>query len=74
MISAFYWESGHLVKAYDRNMNKGASEVVYGLGFVGALIYFLQHSTTLWMGVVGVFKAIVWPALLVYKVLGMLNF
>lgn len=47
---------------------------VYGLGFVGALIYFLQHATTLWMGLLGILKAIVWPALLVYKVLELLKF
>ena len=46
------------------------NDAVYGFGFIGALIYFMQHSTTLWMGVVGVFKAMVWPAMLVYKLLG----
>lgn len=45
----------------------GASNAVYGLGFVGALVYFLQHATTLWMGVLGILKAIVWPAVIVYK-------
>jgi len=38
----------------------------YGLGFIGALIYFLQHASSFWMGVVGVLKAIVWPAYLIY--------
>lgn len=38
----------------------------YGLGFIGAVIYFLQHASTFWMGVVGVLKAIVWPVYLVY--------
>jgi hypothetical protein len=42
---------------------------VYGLGFIGALVYFLQHATTLGDGVFGILKAIVWPALLVYKAL-----
>jgi hypothetical protein len=41
----------------------------YGLAFLGAVIYFIQHSTSFWMGVLGVIKAIVWPALVVYKVL-----
>lgn len=41
----------------------------YGLAFVGALVYYLQHSTTFWGGVLGVLKAMVWPALLVYRVL-----
>jgi hypothetical protein len=52
----------------------GAAGAVYGLGFVGAAIYFISHSATFWMGVLGFLKAIIWPALLVYaamKNLGM---
>lgn len=46
----------------------------YGLGFVGALIYFLQHSETFMEGVMGLLKAIVWPVLLIYSVLELLKF
>jgi len=46
---------------------------VYGLAFLGALIYYLQHAETFWMGVVGVFKAIFWPAFVIYKLLEYLN-
>lgn len=46
-----------------------ASNAVYGLGFIGAIIYFFSHATTFWMGVLGIFKAIVWPAMLVYYAL-----
>jgi hypothetical protein len=42
---------------------------VYFLGFIGALVYFLQAATGFWMGVLGVLKALVWPAVLVYEVL-----
>ncbi len=42
---------------------------IYGLAFIGAVIYFLQHAETFWMGVLGVLKAIIWPAILVYKIL-----
>ncbi len=45
------------------------SAPVYGLGFIGALVYYLQHATTFWIGVLGFLKAMVWPAMLVYKVL-----
>lgn len=48
---------------------KGTSEAVYGLGFVGAAIYFIQHAATFWVGVIGIMKALVWPAFLVYKAL-----
>jgi len=46
---------------------------VYGLGLVGAAVYYIQHATTFWMGVMGIVKAIVWPALLLYKLLGFLG-
>ena len=53
---------------------RGASSApVYGLGFVGALVYFLGQATTFWIGVLGFFKAIVWPAFLVYEFLKYLN-
>jgi hypothetical protein len=43
---------------------------VYFLGFIGSAVYYLQQSTTFWTGVVAILKAIVWPAFLVYKLLG----
>jgi hypothetical protein len=42
----------------------------YFLGFVGAAVYYLQQSPTFWAGIVGLLKALVWPAFLVYKLLG----
>jgi hypothetical protein len=47
----------------------GASETVYGLGFLGALVYYIGHATTVWVGLLGVGKAVFWPALLVYEAL-----
>ena len=47
----------------------GASGAVYGLGLIGALVYYISHATTFLLGVLGFFKAIVWPAMLVYEVL-----
>ncbi len=49
------------------NFNK--NPVVYGMGFIGAVIYFIVKATSFWMGVTGVFKAIFWPAFLVYYLL-----
>jgi len=51
----------------------GASSTVYGLGFVGALIYFISTATGFWVGVLGVLKAIVWPAFIVYELLAYLG-
>lgn len=46
---------------------------IYGLAFLGALVYYIQHSATFWAGVLGVLKALIWPALIVYKLLGFLK-
>lgn len=42
---------------------------VYGLGFIGAAIYFISASVSFWTGVLGFLKALVWPAFLVYEAL-----
>jgi phage-related protein len=44
------------------------SSTVYGLGLIGAIIYFIHTATSFWMGAFGIIKAIVWPAILVYKI------
>jgi hypothetical protein len=46
--------------------DSGTAGAVYGLGFIGAAVWFISQATTLWIGVLGFLKAIVWPALLVY--------
>jgi len=51
----------------------GASGGIYGLSFIGALVYFIGHATSFGMGVLGVLKALVWPAFLVYKLLEFLK-
>ena len=47
--------------------NGAQSGAVYGLGFIGAAVYFISNATSFWMGIVGFLKAIVWPAFLVYE-------
>jgi hypothetical protein len=51
----------------------GPNSAVYGLGLIGALIYFISNATTFWMGVLGFLKAFVWPAFLVYEALRLLK-
>jgi len=54
--------------------DSGTSGAVYGLGFIGAAIYFISHATGFWIGVLGFLKALVWPTFLVYglfKYIGM---
>ena len=45
------------------------SSAVYGIGLIGALVYFIEHAVGFWMGALGILKALIWPALLVYKIL-----
>lgn len=45
----------------------GTSNAVYGLGFIGAAIYFIGAASTFWMGVLGFLKALVWPVFLVLE-------
>jgi len=52
---------------------KGCGQAVYGLGFVGAVIYFISTAAGFWMGVLGVLKAIIWPVYLVYGLLKFLG-
>ena len=61
-------------KRKSRVIYRGSSGAIYGLGFIGALVYYLSTATTFWIGVLAFFKAIAWPALLVFgamKALGM---
>ncbi len=53
--------------------DSGMAGGIYGLAFIGAAIYFIQHAATFWMGVFGFLKALVWPAVLIYKALEFLK-
>jgi len=47
----------------------GCSNPIYGLGVVGALFYFLSNATTFTMVMIGIGKAIFWPAILMFQLL-----
>lgn len=53
-------------KFYGCHSTMGAG---YGFGFIGAIVYYISTATGFWMGVLGVLKALVWPAFLVYHLL-----
>jgi hypothetical protein len=54
-----YYSSAHY--------RSSAGDAVYGLGLIGALIFFISQATTFWMGVLGFLKAIIWPVFLVLE-------
>lgn len=49
------------------------NNAVYGLGLIGAAIYYISQATGFWLGALGILKALVWPAFLVYEALKSLN-
>ena len=44
----------------------GAAGTVWFLGFVGGAVYFIGQASSFMEGTIGVLKALVWPAYLVY--------
>ena len=58
------WKHRHY---YENNTHGG--NAVYGLGMVGAAVFYISQATSFWVGVLGLLKALVWPALLVYEAL-----
>jgi hypothetical protein len=47
--------------------NTAPCGAVYGLGLIGAAIYFISTATSFWLGVLGFLKAIIWPVFMVYE-------
>jgi hypothetical protein len=49
--------------------NNAPAGAVYGLGLIGAAIYYIGAATTFGMGLLGFLKAVVWPVFLVMEAL-----
>ncbi|MFW5754675.1 MAG: hypothetical protein ACOCV9_07710 [Marinilabiliaceae bacterium] len=47
--------------------NNHTGSGVYGLGFIGAAVFFIGNATSLVTGLLGFLKALLWPAFLVYE-------
>jgi hypothetical protein len=58
-----------VAKETKRSAPPAAGGAVYGLGMIGALVYFLRAAESREDYLFAVGKAIVWPALLVYLAL-----
>ncbi len=55
------------------NSGGAVGGAVYGLGFIGALVYYIGSATSFWDGLYGVFQSVFWPAYFVYEVLHSLS-
>jgi hypothetical protein len=53
--------------------DNGLAGGIYGMAFIGAAVYFIQHAASFWEGVLGLLKAVFWPAMLIYKLLEFLK-
>jgi len=51
----------------------GGSDSVYGLGMIGAWVYYIGRASTPRLRVLGFLKGMVWPAMLVYELLKFFN-
>jgi len=62
-----YWKHKH------HHGHGGGSGAVYGLGVIGALVYYFQSVVTFQEGLIAIFKSLTWPAFMVYRVLQLLK-
>lgn len=49
--------------------NAGPSGMIYILGFLGALVYYISTASNVGEGLFGIIQAILWPAFLVYELM-----
>jgi hypothetical protein len=47
----------------------GGSGAVYGLGMIGAWVFYFKRATSFQEGLIGFLKGLAWPAFLVYDLL-----
>ncbi len=52
-----------------KDVQRAPESAVYGLGFIGAAVYYISTAASFWAGVGGFLKAVVWPAFTVYELL-----
>ena len=57
----------------DVKIQSGSSDAVYGLGLIGAWIYYIGRASTPRERILGFFKGLVWPVFLVHDLLDFLN-
>lgn len=51
----------------------GSSDAVYGIGLIGAWVFYIGRATTFQEGLAGFFKGLFWPAFVVHGLLEFLD-
>lgn len=61
--------------ANDKKVGGGGAPggFIYLVTVIGAAVYFIGEADGFWAGVLGLLKAFVWPAFVVYRGLDLLN-
>jgi len=54
-------------------MKNGTLGSMYGMAMIGAAVYYVKHAVTFGAGLLGLVKALFWPAVLMYKLLDFLK-
>ena len=65
-VKNWNWNSKNNKKV---NTSHGSAGALYFVGFVGALVYWMQAAVGFGAVVTGFLKSLVWPAYIVYKLL-----
>ena len=47
----------------------GGGNAVFGLGLIGALVFYVQQASGFWPVIIAILKSLVWPAFVVYDLL-----
>ena len=56
-----------------KGSNEACGGIAYFLGIIGAAVYYLSAAAGFWAGVLGLLKALVWPAFLIFELLKFLG-
>jgi hypothetical protein len=51
-----------------KNAGAAGGGAIYGLGMLGAWVWFFQQADTFWDYILVVFQGLFWPAFMVYEV------
>jgi hypothetical protein len=66
-------QEGNMTEKSKRVINQyytqGGGNAVYFFGMIGAMVYYIQQSASFWEAVIGILKALVWPAFVIYELL-----
>lgn len=54
--------------SYRWHHDHGMSSGFYFLAMIGVAVYYVQQVSGFWPAILGILKAIVWPAMLMYEV------